>query len=85
MMVSVAFNYNVTVPFIDSDAMLCVIQFLLKVGPRGGGGGGGAKIRIPVPKFSNGYLIFTDLKKQNKTNNVELSSAESLCPITFTF
>ena len=84
MMVSVAFNYNVTVPFIDSDAMLCLIQFLLKVGPRGGGGGG-AKIRIPVPTFSNGIRIFTDLKKQNKTNNVELSSAESLCPITFTF
>ena len=49
MMVSFAFNYNVTVPFIDSDATLCLITSIFIKG-----GAGGAKIRIPVPMFSNG-------------------------------
>lgn len=52
MMVSFAFNYNVTVPFIDSDATLCLITSIFIKG--GAGEGGGAKIRIPVPMFSNG-------------------------------
>ena len=51
MMVSFAFNYNVTVPFIDSDATLCLITSIFI---KGGAGEGGAKIRIPVPMISNG-------------------------------
>ena len=54
MMVSFAFNYNVTVPFIDSDATLCLITSIFIKGGAGEPGGGGAKIRIPVPMFSNG-------------------------------
>ena len=43
MMVSFAFNYNVTVPFIDSDATLCLITSIFikgGAGERGGRGGG---------------------------------------------
>ena len=40
MMVSFAFNYNVTVPFIDSDATLCPITSIFIKGGAGEGGGG---------------------------------------------
>ena len=39
MMVSFAFNYNVTVPFIDSDATLCLITSIFIKGGAGEGGG----------------------------------------------
>ena len=48
--------------------MLCLItSIFIKGGAEGGGGG--AKIRIPVPMFSNGIRIFTDLKKQKTKQN----------------
>ena len=79
MMVSFAFNYNVTVPFIDSDATLCLItSIFIKGGARGG-----RRSVYHCQCLVMGISIFTDLKKQNKTNNVELSSAESLCPNDF--
>lgn len=79
MMVSFAFNYNVTVPFIDSDATLCLItSIFIKGGARGG-----RRSVYQCQCSVMGISIFTDLKKQNKTNNVELSSAESLCPNDF--
>lgn len=40
MMVGFAFNYNVTVPFIDSDATLCLITSIFIKGRAGEGGGG---------------------------------------------
>ena len=40
MMVSFAFNYNVTVPFIGSDATLCLITSIFIKGGAGEGGGG---------------------------------------------
>ena len=79
MMVSFAFNYNVTVPFIDSDATLCLItSIFIKGGVRGG-----RRSVYQCQCLVMGISIFTDLKKQNKTNNVELSSAGSLCPNDF--